>query len=95
MWLGPNAVLALAREGYRRTDLSVSDLIESLGYSGFRRLAVRYWRAGLAEIVRDRWKPKFLEALTRYVPSLTSADLAPGTVGREGAGAGPGGPARR
>jgi len=81
VWLGPNAVLAFAREGYRRADLSVTDLAETLGFEGFRRLATRYWRTGLAEMARDFWKPKFLAALTAYVPSLTSADLLPGPSG--------------
>lgn len=81
VWLGPNAVLAFAREGYGRSDLNLGDLVDSLRYTGFRRLAARYWRTGMAEMVRDLWKQKFLEALTRYVPSLTSADLLPGPSG--------------
>ena len=47
---GPNAVLALAREGYRRRDLDLGDLRQLAGYSGFRRLALREWRVGVDEI---------------------------------------------
>jgi L-2-hydroxyglutarate oxidase len=81
VWVGPNAVLAFAREGYRRTDIDVGDLAESLGYPGFRRLAARYWRTGLAEMARDYLKGMFVAALRRYVPDLTSADLLPGPSG--------------
>jgi 2-hydroxyglutarate dehydrogenase len=79
--LGPNAVLALAREGYRRRDVSLGDLRESIGYAGFRRLAARHWRTGLAEMVGDVWKPSFLARLRRYMPALSARDLLPGPSG--------------
>ena len=53
VWLGPNAVLALAREGYRRRDVSLRDLRETMRSRGFRRLARRHWRMGGGEMVRD------------------------------------------
>jgi L-2-hydroxyglutarate oxidase LhgO len=81
MWLGPNAVLAFAREGYRRTDLNVGELAETLRFSGFQKLAARYWRTGLAEMVRDFSTRRFLAALQRYVPALTLADIRPGPAG--------------
>ena len=81
VWLGPNAVFALAREGYRRTDVSLGDLAESVGYVGFRRLVARHWRTGLAEMVRDVWKPTFLASLRRYVPELRGDDLLSGPSG--------------
>jgi L-2-hydroxyglutarate oxidase len=81
IWLGPNAVLAFAREGYRRRDLNLRDLAEVVCYRGFQRLAAKYWRAGLAELVRDFSKTAFLRALQRYVPALTAADLLPGPAG--------------
>jgi L-2-hydroxyglutarate oxidase LhgO len=81
VWLGPNAVLALAREGYRRRDIDAGDLAGSLAYVGFRRLALRHWRTGLDEIARDLWKPLFLAALRRYVPDLAARDLLPGPSG--------------
>jgi L-2-hydroxyglutarate oxidase LhgO len=78
---GPNAVLALAREGYRRTDLSVRDLADALAYPGFVRLGVRYWRTGLAEMWRDVSKRSFLASLRRYVPELRAEDLRFGPSG--------------
>jgi L-2-hydroxyglutarate oxidase len=81
VWLGPNAVLAFAREGYGRADIDLGDLSDTLGYAGFRSLARKHWRTGLGELVRDYWKPSFLAALRRYVPELTSEDLLPGPSG--------------
>lgn len=81
VWLGPNAVLAFARAGYRRRDVSVGDLLETLGMAGFRHLARRYWRTGTAELYRDLSRRAFLAELRRYVPALTDADLLPGPSG--------------
>ena len=81
VWLGPNAVLAFAREGYGRADISLGDLTDTLGYQGFRSLARKHWRTGLSELTRDYWKPAFLAALRRYVPDLRSVDLLPGPSG--------------
>jgi (S)-2-hydroxyglutarate dehydrogenase len=81
VWLGPNAVLAFAREGYRRLDLNVRELAETLGYQGFRKLAFKYWRVGLAEMYRDFSKAAFLKDLQRYMPDLNPADLRPGPSG--------------
>jgi (S)-2-hydroxyglutarate dehydrogenase len=81
MWLGPNAVLAFAREGYRRTDIDLKDLADTVGYAGFRSLAMQHWRTGVSELARDFWKPTFLAALKRYVPELEMDDLLPGPSG--------------
>ncbi len=81
MWLGPNAVLAFAREGYRRLDVNTRDLWESLRYRGFQKLAAKFWRTGLAEMYRDFSKRAFLKALQRYLPALRSSDLLPGPSG--------------
>ncbi len=78
---GPNAVLALAREGYRRRDLDFRDLREMAGYSGFRRLALREWRAGVDEIHRSLSKRAFTRRLQRLVPELKTEDLTPGPSG--------------
>lgn len=74
---GPNAVLAFAREGYGKADLHPRDLIESLTYSGFLRLAARHWRVGLAEMFRSFSTVAFARALQRLVPAVTPADLVP------------------
>ncbi|MEK6299763.1 MAG: L-2-hydroxyglutarate oxidase [Acidobacteriota bacterium] len=78
---GPNAVLALAREGYHKTDVSLSELIETLSYSGFRKLAARHWQTGAGEIWRSISKPAFVKALQRLVPQITTNDLVPAPSG--------------
>lgn len=78
---GPNAVLAFAREGYRKSDWILGDLFESLGYSGFQRMATKHWRYGWSEMVRSWWKPAFLASLQRLVPSVRSEHLEPGPTG--------------
>jgi L-2-hydroxyglutarate oxidase len=72
---GPNAVLALAREGYRKTDFNVGDLMETLAYPGFIKLGFRYWRMGAAEIWRSISKAAFVRALQRLMPEITSDHL--------------------
>ncbi|HEX6230141.1 MAG TPA: L-2-hydroxyglutarate oxidase [Actinomycetota bacterium] len=81
VWAGPNAVLAFAREGYRRWQVDPRDLAAALGYRGLRRLARRHWRAGLEEIGRDLSKRAFVAACRRYVPELRAADVRWGPSG--------------
>ncbi len=81
VWLGPNAVLAFAREGYHRSDANLRDLWDAVSYRGFRILARNFWRTGLAEMVRDWSKTRFTAAAQRFVPELTPADLLPGPSG--------------
>ena len=81
VWAGPNAVLAFAREGYRRRDLNVRDLAGTLVFPGFRRLALKYLRTGLAEMWRDWWKPAFVRELQRYVPEIRADQLTFGPSG--------------
>jgi L-2-hydroxyglutarate oxidase len=78
---GPNAVLAFAREGYRKTDVNFRDLYESLTYSGFRRLALRYWRMGLQEMWRSFSKRAFVRALQRLIPEIHGDLLTPAPSG--------------
>ncbi len=78
---GPNAVLALAREGYSWGKLRVGDLAESLSYGGFLKLATRHWRMGLGEIQRSLFKSAFVKALQRLLPSIQAADLTPCRAG--------------
>ena len=78
---GPNAVLAFKREGYRRRDLSLRDLGETLTYPGFLRLARRFWRMGGFEMWRDWSKRAFLAECQRYVPELRSDQLIFGPAG--------------
>ena len=81
VWAGPNAVLAFAREGYGRFSISPRETAGMLAFSGFWRMAARYWRTGLAELWRDYSKAAFLRELRRYMPSLARADLLPGPSG--------------
>jgi L-2-hydroxyglutarate oxidase LhgO len=78
---GPNAVLATAREGYRRRDLGVRDLAATIAFPGFRGLARRYWRTGARELWRDWSRRAFLSDLRRYVPALTAEHLVFGPSG--------------
>ena len=67
---GPNAVLALAREGYRKSSLHLGELGATLLYPGFWRLSGRYWQVGIGEIVRSFSKRAFVRALRRLVPEI-------------------------
>ncbi len=78
---GPNAVLALKREGYHKTDFDLRDTLDALGHAGFRKLAARHWRMGWDEIVRSWNKPAFVRALQRLLPDLRAPDLEPGGAG--------------
>ena len=78
---GPNAVLALAREGYRWSDISRSQLREHLANRGLWRLARRYWRTGAGEVWRSLNKAAFTRALQRLVPDIASADLVRSPAG--------------
>ena len=78
---GPNAVLALKREGYGKASFSARDALETLAYPGFWRLATRYWRMGSGEMWRSWHKAAFVRALQRLLPELRGADLAPGGAG--------------
>jgi L-2-hydroxyglutarate oxidase len=81
VWLGPNAVLALAREGYRRWNMRPGDLVQTLSYRGFQRMARTYWRTGLTEVYRDFSKRAFVAACQRFIPELVPADVIPGPSG--------------
>jgi (S)-2-hydroxyglutarate dehydrogenase len=78
---GPNAILAWAREGYRKTTVCWPELAETLRFRGFRRMARRYWRAGVHEMLRSYSKNRFAHALQRLVPALRGEDLEAGGAG--------------
>lgn len=78
---GPNAVLAFAREGYRKTDINLRDLAETLTYGGFLRLAAKYWRIGAGEMWRSFSKGAFVKALQRLMPEIRSDHLVPARAG--------------
>lgn len=78
---GPNAVLAFGREGYHLTSVNLPDLWETLTYSGFRKLAARYWRMGAGEMWRSASKAAFVKALQRLVPEIQANHLVPAPAG--------------
>jgi L-2-hydroxyglutarate oxidase len=74
-------VLAFAREGYSKLKINPAELIESLTYPGFLRLAVKYWRTGFGEMWRSVNKRAFVKALSRLVPEISSDHLVPAAAG--------------
>jgi L-2-hydroxyglutarate oxidase len=78
---GPNAVLAFAREGYSKFKLNPFDLVESLTYRGFLKMATRHWRMGMGEIWRSMSKTAFVKALRRLMPEIQADDLEPAPAG--------------
>jgi (S)-2-hydroxyglutarate dehydrogenase len=72
---GPNAVLAFAREGYLKRNISVRDLADTLTYPGFLRLAAKYWRTGAGEMWRSFSKRAFTRALQRLIPEIREEHL--------------------
>jgi len=73
--LGPNAVLALAREGYRWRDVDLRDVAALIRWPGFARMARQHWRAGLAELHGSLSKRAFLAEARRLVPAVDSQDV--------------------
>ena len=78
---GPNAVFALAREGYRHTDINLRDLASAATFPGFWRMAGKHWRNALDEWHRSLSKPAFVRALQRLLPEVGEKDLVPGGSG--------------
>lgn len=78
---GPNAVFAFKREGYGRTDFSLSDTLSTLSFPGFWRMAGRYWKSGMDEQYRSVSKSAFVKALQKLVPEVREPDLVPGGSG--------------
>jgi len=78
---GPNAVLALKREGYRKTDFNLRDSIETAKFPGFWRMTMKYWRSGFGEYYRSLNKSAFTHALQKLVPEIQSSDLEPAGAG--------------
>ena len=78
---GPNAVLALAREGYTWGDINLRDLAESLTYPGFWKLACKHWKTGMGEVWRSVSRAAFVRALQRLVPEIESSHLVPAPAG--------------
>ena len=78
---GPNAVLAFAREGYKKTDVNLKDTLGTLSYSGFWKMSAKYWKVGMHEQYRSLVKGVFVKSLQKLMPEITGDDL-----GNPGAG---------
>jgi L-2-hydroxyglutarate oxidase len=78
---GPNAVLAFAREGYKKSTINLSELAESLAWPGFQKVAKKYWRTGMGEMYRSFSKAAFTKALQKLIPEIQESDLVEGGAG--------------
>ncbi|MBZ4219283.1 MAG: L-2-hydroxyglutarate oxidase [Chlorobium sp.] len=78
---GPNAVFAFGREAYKKTDFNIQDTWESLIWPGFRKVAVKHWRAAIGEYHRSFSKPAFVSALQKLIPEIKAEHLEPGGAG--------------
>lgn len=78
---GPNAVLAFSREGYKKSNINVSELAESLAWPGFQKVVAKYWRTGMGEMYRSFSKAAFTKALQKLLPEIQESDLVEGGAG--------------
>lgn len=78
---GPNAVLAFQREGYKKTDINLAELGESLAWPGFQKVAFKYWKTGMGEMYRSFSKAAFTKALQKLLPEIQEQDLEDGGAG--------------
>jgi len=78
---GPNAVLAFQREGYKKSQINLAELAETLAWPGFQKVAVKYWRTGLGEMYRSFSKAAFTKALQKLIPEIQESDLVEGGAG--------------
>jgi (S)-2-hydroxyglutarate dehydrogenase len=78
---GPNAVFAYAREGYRHTDINLSDLWRTISFKGFWAITGKYWQTGFGELYRSLSKSAFVRALQKLLPEIRENDLVPGGAG--------------
>jgi len=79
--VGPNAVLALAREGYRWSTVSLRDLYAIASWPGMWRMAARHWRTGVREVYGSLSKTAYMRVASRYVPEIGPEDVVPGGAG--------------
>lgn len=78
---GPNAVLAFRREGYKKSQIHLGELMESLMWPGFQKVAMKYWRTGFGEMYRSFSKAAFTKALQKLIPEIQENDLVDGGAG--------------
>jgi (S)-2-hydroxyglutarate dehydrogenase len=78
---GPNAVLAFRREGYKKSQINLSELAETLAWPGFQKVAAKYWKTGFGEMYRSFSKAAFTKALQELIPEIQENDLVEGGAG--------------
>lgn len=78
---GPNAVLAFKREGYKKSQINLGELAETLAWPGFQKVAAKYWKTGFGEIYRSFSKAAFTKALQELIPEIQESDLVEGGAG--------------
>ena len=78
---GPNAVLAFAREGYKKLHINFPELAETLLWPGFQKVASKYWATGFGEMYRSFSKSAFTKALKKLIPEIQKNDLEHGGAG--------------
>lgn len=78
---GPNAVLAFKREGYKKSQINLAELTESLMWPGFQKVAKKYWKTGFGELYRSFSKSAFTKALQKLIPEIEEKDLVDGGAG--------------
>ncbi|WP_422004276.1 L-2-hydroxyglutarate oxidase [Roseivirga pacifica] len=78
---GPNAVLAFRREGYKKSQIHLGELAESLMWPGFQKVAMKYWKTGFGEMYRSFSKAAFTKALQKLIPEIEENDLVDGGAG--------------
>lgn len=79
--IGPNAVLAFAREGYKFRDFHASEMAAYMRFPGFWKMARRFWKVGIDEIHRSLSKRAFMKKAIKYFPEITAQDVHPGPSG--------------
>ena len=78
---GPNAVLAFGREAYGKFDLNIQDLLDSIFYPGFQKMAMKHWKMGWGEMWRSYNKGAFVKALRRLIPEIEAKHLTSAPAG--------------
>jgi (S)-2-hydroxyglutarate dehydrogenase len=78
---GPNAVLAFQREGYKKSQINLGELAETLAWPGFQKVAGKYWKTGFGELYRSFSKAAFTKALQELIPEIQESDLEDGGAG--------------
>ena len=81
MEAGPNAVLALKREGYRKSDWDLAESWGTFSFPGFWKMSLKHWKTGISEVHRSYSKRVFVNDLRRLLPEIQERDLVPGGSG--------------